>query len=211
MDFEAIHNYIEQFSSDENELLAQINRETWLKVLNPRMVTGKVQGKFLQFISQMSKPEYILELGTFTGYSAICLASGLSASGQLHTIEKNDEVLLYARKNFDNAGFSGKITSHHGNAIDIISTLKYPWDIVFLDADKVNYLAYYKLLIEKLKPGALIIADNVLWNGKVLEEIEDKDEDTKAIQGFNEYVQADKRVENVIIPLRDGLTLIRVL
>lgn len=209
MDSEAIHKYIEQFSTDEDEILSRVNRETWLKVLNPRMVTGKVQGKFLQFISQMTQPEYILELGTFTGYSAICLARGLKPGGQLHTVEKNDEVLIYAKNNFVSAGIEDKIVSHLGDAKEIIPSLDFRWDIVFLDADKINYLVYYKLLIDTLKPGALIIADNVLWNGKVLEEIEEKDIDTKAIHEFNEFVQNDNRVENVIIPLRDGLTMIR--
>ena len=211
MDFEAVHKYIEKFSSDEDELLAKINRETWLKVLNPRMVTGPVQGKFLQFISQMISPKYILELGTFTGYSAICMAKGLKENGQLHTIEKNDEVLTYARKNFAEAGLSDKIRVYCGDAGELLPTLNYNWDIVFLDADKIRYGFYYDLLIDKLKPGAIILADNVLWNGKVLTDIDEKDKDTIAIQLFNEKVQADTRVENVIIPLRDGLAIIRKL
>lgn len=209
MDLGKLNSYIEDHSSAEDELLARLNRETHLKVLNPRMLTGKVQGKFLQFVSQMINPKYILEIGTYTGYSAICLAKGLQNDGQLHTIECNDEVIPYAEKYINEAGLNNSITVHKDDAENVIESLDYDWDLVFLDADKLTYLSFYKIVIEKLKSGAFILADNVLWSGKVLEQPVEEDKETKALIEFNTFIKNDTRVDKVMLPLRDGLTLIR--
>ncbi len=205
-----IDSYLEKHASKASEILEKIERDTYLKSIYPRMISGNVQGKFIAMISKMIRPGNILEIGTFTGYSAICLAEGLLQDGHLHTIEINEELREQNQKHFDAAGLNDKITSHFGNALDIIPQLGIQFDLVFLDADKLNYCKYFDLTIKKLKIGGFMLADNVLWNGKVIGGNSTKtDKDTLAIQAFNEKVQQDKRVENVMIPLRDGISLIQ--
>jgi predicted O-methyltransferase YrrM len=205
-----IDEYIEKHTSKANKLLSKIERDTYLKSIYPRMLSGNVQGKFLSMVSKMIRPKHILEIGTFTGYSAVCLSEGLSKDGQLHTIEINEELKDQHQTYFEEAGIFHKITTYYGNALDVIPKLGIQFDLVFIDADKVNYCKYYDLSMAKLKMGGFILADNVLWSGKVLSENSSKtDKDTLAVKAFNEKVQNDTRVENVMIPLRDGLSLIQ--
>ena len=205
-----IEAYIEKHTSAASRILDKVERETYVKSIYPRMISGKVQGKFLQIIAQMIQPTNILEIGTFTGYSAICLAEGLSKGGQLHTIEINEELKTQNELIFKEAGLANKITAYYGNALDIIPHIGIQFDLVFIDADKINYCNYYELSMNKLRSGGFILADNVLWSGKVLMNGSDKiDKDTQAVIDFNEVVQLDDRIDNVMIPLRDGLTLIR--
>lgn len=209
VEFDPLQYYIDSFSSDEDELLYELNRETHLKVLNPRMLSGPVQGRFLEFISRILQPEKILEIGTFTGYSAICLARGLRPGGKLITIEKNDELRAFPEKYFSRAGLQDRIDLRIGNALEIIPALTDEFDLVFLDGDKTEYLKYYQQVTEKLRKGGIIIADNVLWGGKVVGTNEDNDPETLSIKKFNEYVKNDPSVENVILSIRDGLNIIR--
>lgn len=211
MDFipESISNYAELHTKKEDAVLMELNRETWTKVLRPRMLSGHLQGKILEMFSKMINPEKILEIGTYTGYSAICLAKGLKSNGILHTIDINDELEELIDKYIKNAGLTSKIKLHIGNAMEVIPTLSEKWDLVFIDADKENYSNYYNLVFENVKPGGYIIADNVLWSGKVLGKYEEQDEETKAIMDFNLKIQEDHRIENVLLPVRDGLMVIR--
>lgn len=204
-----IEEYILNHSDSEDPILAELNRETNLKVLRPRMLSGHLQGKILEMISKMIQPEKILELGTYTGYSAICLAKGLKENGKLHTIEINDELEDIITKYFEKAELTDKIKLHFGDARSIIPEIKEKFDLVFIDADKREYLDYYNLVLDFVKPGGFIFADNVLWSGKVIELEEPDDEYTKGIFDFNKFLKNDDRVEKVILPLRDGLTLIR--
>ncbi len=201
--------YAINFSEPENEFLAQLRRETNLKVLMPRMLSGHYQGLLLSFISKMINPHKILELGTFTGYSALCLASGLTEDGKIVTIEKNDELKFISQKYFNNSKYKNKIVQYFGNALEITPKLDMIFDLVFIDADKREYIEYYKIIFEKVRKGGFILADNVFWNGKVLEEINPKDEYTKGIIEFNNFVKNDKRVEIITLPIRDGLMIIR--
>jgi len=213
MDFlpEELSQYAERFTQAESELLAELNRDTYANVLIPRMLSGHMQGRILAFLSKMQSPKVILEVGTYTGYSALCMAEGLAEGGELHTIDINEELEDRIRSYFDRSGYGDALHLHLGNALDIIPGLPVP-DMVFIDADKENYLNYYKLLIDKLKPGALIIADNVLWSGKVLDEKErEKDEETRSLHEFNSFVKDDERVESLLLPVRDGLMVLRVL
>jgi len=211
MDFldDKIEAYVSGHSSPESELLHQLNRETHLKVLQPRMLSGHLQGRVLSMFSQMIQPKRILEIGTYTGYSALCMAEGLAQSGELHSIDINEELTDFVQKYVDEAGHQDKIKLHVGNALEIIPLLKEDWDVVFIDADKNNYINYYNLLIDKLKSGSYIIADNVLWSGKVIEDYNQQDEDTKTLIDFNKMIQEDERVENVLFPIRDGLMVVR--
>ena len=204
-----LEQYSAQHSTDESELLKQINRDTHAKVLMPRMLSGHLQGRVLSMISHMMKPKRILEIGTYTGYSALCLAEGLQADGKLITIDINEELETRVRGYIDAADLTDKVEYFIGNAAVIIPTLTGEFDLVFIDADKEQYSEYYDLVIEKVKCGGIILADNVLWSGKVIDEKPDKD--TRAILAFNKKVQADNRVENVLLPLRDGIMLIRKL
>jgi caffeoyl-CoA O-methyltransferase len=204
-----IEQYILEHSDPEDPLLAELNRETNLKVLRPRMLSGHLQGKILEMISKMIRPQKILEIGTYTGYSAICLAKGLQKNGILHTIEINDELEHYIRKYLQKAGLENIVKLHIGNAMKIIPNLDETFDLVFIDGDKRQYSEYYHTLFDYVKPGGFILADNVLWSGKVIELESPDDEYTKGIFAFNELITKDNRVEKVIIPLRDGLTLIR--
>ena len=209
MDFlpEELQGYIETHTRDEGDVLKALERETYLKVLMPTMVSGHVQGQTLRMLSRMINPKYILEIGTFTGYSGICLADGLLPGGKLVTLDINEELENMVRGYFKKAGVEDKIDFVIGNAVDIIPKLDYTFDLVFIDADKENYSRYYDLAWPKLRPGGYIIADNVLWSGKVVKPNPDKD--TKAIMAFNDKVQADPRVDNVMIPQRDGIMVIR--
>ena len=207
-----IDKYILEHTSDANEVLEEIERNTYLRSIYPRMVSGKLQGRFLSLISKMIRPNAILEIGTFTGYSAICLAEGLAEKGILHTIEINDELKKQNQSHFEKAGLSEKIVPHFGNALDVIPKLGILFDLIFIDADKINYSNYFQLGMNVLKQGGFILADNVLWSGKVVHEsLKSNDKDTVAVKEFNDTVQKDKRIENVMIPLRDGMTLIRKL
>ncbi|MGD9556816.1 MAG: O-methyltransferase [Mangrovibacterium sp.] len=204
-----LERYIVSHSEEEDEVLKELDRETNLHVLNPRMLSGHLQGKILEMFSRMIGPEQILEIGTYTGYSAICLARGLKEGGQLHTVEIDDELESIARKYFVKAGLNDRIVQHIGPAIELIPTFDQMFDIVFLDADKAEYCTYFDLIFEKLRPGGVILADNVLWSGKVLGDLTGKDSQTKGIIQFNEKIRNDPRVSQVILPVRDGLMLIR--
>ncbi len=204
-----ILKYIINHSDKEDSVLSELTRRTYLETLHPRMLSGNIQGKFLEFISKMLNPERILEIGTFTGYSAICLAKGLTKTGLLYTIEINDEKEAIINEFIKKTGFTNKIKLIIGNAVEIIPELKEMFDLIFIDADKPNYLNYYKAVLPMLKPGGFIIADNVLWSGKVIQHISEDDKSTHGIISFNDYVQKDLSVENMILPVRDGLMLIR--
>jgi caffeoyl-CoA O-methyltransferase len=204
---DALENYIAQHSSRENEVLAELSRETHLKIQMPQMVSGNLQGQFLTMLSSLIQPKRILEIGTFTGYSAICLAKGLTADGILYTLDINEELAPMCARYFEKAGLSPKIKHLTGDARQIIPTLNEMFDLVFIDADKINYANYYNLIFDKVRTGGYIVADNVLWSGKVLEE--KKDKDTLAIHQYNEMVANDKRVTNFILPLRDGLNIVQ--
>jgi caffeoyl-CoA O-methyltransferase len=206
-----IKQYIEKHTTPEDDTLMELVRETHVKVLYPQMLSGHLQGKFLEFISRMLHPEYILEIGTFTCYSAICLAKGLHNKGKLITIEKNDELTFFPVKYFKKAGISDKVELIIGDALDIIPTLKYEFDLVFIDAEKKDYIKYYNQVIAKVKPGGYILADNALWYGRVIEDPKNFDKETQGIVEFNQLINEDSRVENIILPIRDGIMLIRKL
>lgn len=213
MDFidKKIEDYARSFTTPETETMNELNRETFLNKLQPRMLSGHIQGSFLKMISQMIQANSILEIGTYTGYSAIALASGLKENGTLTTLEFNEEHEQIALKYFKKAGLADRIDLRIGKAEEIIPTLNKAWDLVFIDADKINYSKYYDLVIDSIPSGGWILADNVLWSGKVLQEDDNLDKDTIAIKAFNKKVNDDERVENMILPFRDGLLLIRKL
>jgi len=200
--------YAEKYSRQEDSLLNEIESQTLLHHPEAHMLSGTLQGKFLEMISRLINPEYILEIGTFLGYSALCLEKGLKPGGELHTLEIDESTAAMARENFKKSKTQNKIILHTGNALELINTLNKPWDLVFIDADKTGYADYYNALVPKLKPGSLIMADNVLFHGQVLEK-EVKGKSAKAIQAFNEMVNADERVEKMMLTLRDGVFLIR--
>jgi len=203
-----IEDYIRKNSSKEPQILKDLNKETYLKVLNPRMLSGHLQGRFLSIITKLIKPKKILEIGTYTGYSAICMAEGLIENGIIHTIDINEELVSIQNKYFAKSKCNNSIIQHVGDARNIIKSINEKFDLVFLDADKENYIEYYELVIEKVKKGGLIIADNVLWTGKVVEPDKDDDELTQYLIDFNKMINEDDRVENIILPLRDGLNII---
>ncbi|MFW5793637.1 MAG: O-methyltransferase [Bacteroidota bacterium] len=211
MDFipKEIEEYALSHTDDEMLVLMELARETQAKVLQPRMLSGKLQGKLLMLISQMIQPKYILEIGTYTGYSAICLAQGLVHGGILHTIENNEELEDFARLYFKKANLEKKIVMHIGDALEVLPNINDPLDLVFIDADKANYVYYYKQVIDKVNPGGFILVDNVLWSGKVLEQPAKNDFDTLSLIQFNKLVQNDDSVENLMLPFRDGLSIIR--
>jgi predicted O-methyltransferase YrrM len=202
-------DYCENHTSPESELLSNLNRDTHLKVVSPRMLSGHLQGRFLSFISKLQKSQLILEIGTYTGYSALCLAEGLAESGKLISIDVNEETSSYAQSFIDKSDYQNQIKLVVADAKDFIHTISNPIDLVFIDADKKNYLAYYQLIIEKLNTGGIIIADNVLWSGKITMPEGEMDRETLALHEFNEFVQNDGRVENMLLPIRDGLMVIR--
>lgn len=211
MILKALESYIEAHTSSEDPILMELNRETHLKVLNPRMLSGHIQGKFLELLSKIISPQYILEIGTYTGYSAICLAKGLKNDGKLFTIDYNDELSPIQRKYIKKAGLENKIELLTGNALEVIPTLNYEFDLVFIDADKQLYSDFYRLIFQKTRQGGIILADNVLWDKKVIDPLSENDPDTKAIKQFNTIIKNDPRVESLIIPIRDGVSLIRKL
>jgi predicted O-methyltransferase YrrM len=206
---ENIDNYVVAHSEQEPELLHQLTRETHQKVLQPIMLSGPYQGRVLSMISKLINPKTILELGTFTGYSTLCLAEGMTSDGALHTIDINEELVDFQRKYFEKSDYGHQIFQHTGSAIDIIPSLDMTFDLVFIDADKPNYSNYFHLIIDKLNPGGIILSDNVLWHGKVVEPLDEKDISTKAVLDYNTLLKNDKRIETVLLPIRDGLTISR--
>jgi predicted O-methyltransferase YrrM len=203
-----LEQYIEQYSTPEDPVLEDLYRQTHIRFVNPNMVSGHLQGKFLEFISHMIRPEHILEIGTFTGYSAICLSKGLKPGGKLFTIELNDELAAFAHSFFCRAGAEEQITQLTGRAQEIIPDLDQMFDLVFIDGDKREYVEYYNLIIDKVKPGGFILVDNVLWGGQVIEK-DSTDLQTRGIINFNTMIRGESDIEDVIIPIRDGLMLIR--
>ena len=206
-----LEQYIADHSQSEPELLQRLTRETHLKVLQPRMITGHFQGRVLSLLSKIISPKTILEIGTYTGYSALCLAEGLQKEGTLHTIDINAELHAMQRRYFDESGYGAQIIQHTGDALEIIPRLDEVFDIVFIDAEKISYDHYFEAALTKCRSGSVILSDNVLWSGKVVEPLEPKDRATKILLDFNKKLRNDPRVETVLLPIRDGLTLSRVL
>jgi caffeoyl-CoA O-methyltransferase len=206
-----LEDYIEQHSQKEPELLAALNKETYQKILLPRMLSGHFQGRVLSMLSKLIRPVNILEIGTYTGYAALCLCEGMSENGALHTIDIKEELIDFQRKYFDRSPWGNRIVQHLGEAIDIIPTLDVKFDLVFIDADKENYGNYFELIVPKMNKGGIILSDNVLWSGKVLEPLQPNDVSTKVLIEYNQVLRDDPRVETVLLPIRDGLTVSRVL
>jgi predicted O-methyltransferase YrrM len=206
-----LEKYIEEFTTPEDEVMKQLNRETYLKTYYPNMLSGMVQGKLLEMISRMIKPNRILEVGTFTGYSAIALARGLAPGGKLITLEMNEEMEAFIRRFIDRSGQADQIELIIGDAMETINKLEEEFDLVFIDADKEQYLDYYKLILPKVRKDGYIVADNVFWDGRVMEDDSRSDKETMGVKSFNRYVREDDRVEQVILSVRDGLMLIRKL
>ena len=204
-----LSDYCENNTSAETDILAQLNRETHLKVVSPRMLSGHLQGRFLSFISKLQQPKLVVEIGTYTGYSALCLAEGLAENGKLISIDVNEETSTFAKSFISKTEYANKIDLVLADAKDYIPTIKESIDLVFIDADKKNYLNYYHLVIDKLNKGGLIIADNVLWSGKITMSESGMDKGTLMLHQFNQFVQQDSRVENMLLPIRDGLMVVR--
>ena len=207
---EKIDDYSVNHSQIEPLILQELTKETWQKIINPRMLSGAFQGRLLSMISKLVQPKNILEIGTYTGYSAICIAEGISDDGSIDTIDKNEELVDLQNKYFEKSGFRNKIFQHVCSALEIIPTLNKKFDLVFIDADKSNYSNYFHLIIDKMNKGGVILSDNVLWSGKVVEKLNPKDQDTKALLEYNILLNTDSRVETVLLPIRDGLTISRV-
>lgn len=203
--------YVERNSANEPELLAALNRETHQKVMQPRMISGHFQGRVLSMLSKIIRPKNILEIGTYTGYATLCLAEGLVAGGEVDTIEIDEELMSIQKKYFDKSDWSGQIFQHLGDALEIIPALEKKFDLVFVDADKENYPAYFDMIVPLMNQGGIILSDNVLWSGKVLEEVKAKDFTTQILIDYNKKINNDPRVETVLLPIRDGLTVTRVL
>ena len=211
MDFisDKLADYLNKNSEKEPEILSQLSKETHQKILQPRMLSGHIQGRFLSFISKIKSPEKILEIGTYTGYSTICLAEGLSKNGKIDTIDKNEELIKIQNKYFEKSGFRNKIIQHTGNALDILKNLNGKYDIIFIDADKENYINYFNRVSNKLSKNGIIISDNVLWSGKVLDSNQ-MDEETATLVQFNKIINDDKRFKSIILPIRDGISISRL-
>ena len=207
---EKLDNYVVAHSQKEPELLQQLSRETWQKVLAPRMLSGHFQGRVLSMLSKLINPKNVLEIGTYTGYSALCLVEGIQPKGQLHTIDTNEELYDLQKKYFDKSGFGNQIIQHTGNALNIIPTIDKTFDLVFIDADKQNYPNYLEIILPKLKSGSVILSDNVLWTGKVIEKLQKGDKDTEALLKYNKMINEHSQLETVLLPIRDGLTITRV-
>jgi len=205
-----LEDYIADNSQSEPELLRALTRETHLKVIQPRMLTGHFQGRALSLLSKIIHPKYILEIGTYTGYSALCLAEGLQTNGELHTIDVNAELYDIQRKYFDKSGYGKQLFQHTGNALDLIPKLNKTFDLIFIDAEKKDYLKYLEAVLPHTKPGTVILSDNVLWSGKVIEKLEPKDKTTKILLEYNKTLAAHPLLDTVLLPIRDGLTLSRV-
>jgi len=207
---EKIDTYVVAHTQGEPKILQELTRETWQKVLNPRMLSGAFQGRVLSMITKLTSPKNILEIGTYTGYSALCMAEGLAKEGIIFTIDKNEELETLQNKYFKKSGYQKQIKQFVGNALEIIPTLHKKFDLVFIDADKSNYMNYFHLIIDKMNSGGIILSDNVLWSGKVVEELDPKDKDTKVLLEYNQLLNTDDRIETVLLPIRDGLTISRV-
>ena len=203
-----ILEYSEKYSQQEPEILQELNRETHLKILNPRMLSGFFQGRLLSIISKLIKPKKVLEIGTYTGYSAICISEGMNKNGIIHTIDKNEELNTIQKKYFKKSGLENNIIQYNGCALDIIPKIEEKFDLIFIDADKENYINYFNLVIDKLNKNGVILADNVLWSGKVINS-EDHDLTTNVLREFNKSVNNDNRVETILLPIRDGISIIR--
>jgi len=208
---EALDTYVVNHTEKEPELLQKLTRETYQKILQPRMLSGPYQGRVLSILSKLINPKSILEIGTYTGYSGLCLAEGMQKDGVLHTIDINEELEDFQRKYFDLSPYRNQIHQHIGDATEIIPNLNIKFDLVFIDADKPNYTTYFELIIDKMNSGGVILSDNVLWSGKVIEEVAEDDISTKALLAYNKLLAKDRRVETVLLPIRDGLTISRVL
>lgn len=208
---EEIENYATQHSEDEPVLLQELTKKTFLNVLQPRMLSGHFQGRLLSLLSKLVQPKTILEIGTYTGYATLCLVEGLQTNGTLHTIDVNEELQDLQREFFERSGKGNQIIQHLGQALDIIPSLNTKFDLVFIDADKKNYANYFDLVIEKMNQGGIILSDNVLWSGKVIEEIKQNDKQTQALMAYNQKIKNDPRVETLLLPIRDGLTVSRVI
>jgi len=213
MDFipKKIDQYAVEHSQKEPALLAKLNRETHQKVLQPRMLSGHYQGRVLSMLSKLIRPSTVLEIGTYTGYSALCLMEGIQENGVLHTIDINEELYDFQRKYFEESSWGKQIKQHVGKALEIIPELDLKFDLVFIDADKKNYLNYFEIILSKMNKGGIILSDNVLWSGKVIEELREGDLDTEVLLQYNKLLNEDERVESVLLPIRDGLTVTRVL
>jgi len=207
---EKIEDYVVKHTQNEPQILKELSKETWQKVLNPRMLSGNFQGRVLSMLSKLVQPKSVLEIGTYTGYSALCIAEGLHPEGVIHTIDKNEELYSLQEKYFKKSGYPNQIQQYVGNALDIIPTMNSTFDLVFIDADKSNYINYFHLIMEKMNSGGIILSDNVLWSGKVIEELDEKDMDTKVLLAYNTLLNSDERLETVLLPIRDGLTISRV-
>ena len=208
---DALEDYIEQHSENEPALLAALNKETYQKILLPRMLSGHFQGRVLSMLSKLIRPVNILEIGTYTGYSALCLCEGMIPGGALHTIDIKEELVDFQRKYFDKSPWGNQIVQHLGKALDVIPGLDIKFDLVFIDADKENYPQYFELIVPKMNCGGIILSDNVLWSGKVLEPLEPNDISTRTLIAYNQLLKTDARVETVLLPIRDGLTISRIL
>jgi len=206
----ALEQYITDLAEDEPVLLQELRRETHIKVVQPRMLTGHYQGRLLSMLSKLFRPQRILEIGTYTGYSALCLAEGLAPEGELHTIEINEELQSIQNKYFERSHYRSSIVQHVGPALEVLPALEPSFDLVFIDAKKVEYPEYYTAVLPLLKQGSIILSDNILWSGKVAEEVPEVDKATKALQRYNQMLKDDPRVESIILPVRDGLSLSRV-
>ena len=207
---EELENYVEQHSQNEPELLVNLFKETHQKILQPRMLSGHFQGRVLSMLSKIIHPKHILEIGTYTGYAALCLAEGLQKDGTLDTIDIKEELVTIQQKYFDLSPWRNQIVAHLGDALEIIPTLNKKYDLVFIDADKENYINYFNMIVPMMSQGGIILSDNVLWSGKVLEALNPKDMSTKILLEYNQIVNTDPRVETVLLPIRDGLTVSRV-
>ncbi len=207
---EELDTYVTVHSENEPELLAQLNKETHQKILQPRMLSGHFQGRVLSMLSKIIHPTTILEIGTYTGYATLCLAEGLAENGTIDTLDIEEELFDFQRKYFDKSPWASQITQHLGDALEIIPTLDKKYDLVFIDADKENYINYFHLIVPMMNQGGIILSDNVLWSGKVLEEVKSNDITTKIILEYNQLLKEDTRVETVLLPIRDGLTVSRV-
>ena len=211
MDFisDKLADYLNKNSEKEPEILSRLSKETHQKILQPRMLSGHIQGRFLSFISKIKSPDKILEIGTYTGYSTICLAEGLSKNGKIDTIDKNEELIKIQNKYFEESGYRNKIIQHTGHALDILKNLNEKYDIIFIDADKENYINYFNQVSNKLSKNGIIISDNVLWSGKVLDSNQ-MDEETSTLVQFNKIINSDKRFKSIILPIRDGISISRL-
>ncbi|WP_396182428.1 O-methyltransferase [Flavobacterium sp.] len=208
---EDLEDYVAFHSQNEPELLAQLNKETYQKILLPRMLSGHFQGRVLSMLSKLIRPKNILEIGTYTGYATLCLCEGMQENGMVHTIDIKEELVDFQRKYFDKSSWGNQIVQHLGEAIDIIPKIETTFDLVFIDADKENYLNYYELIVPKMNKGGIILSDNVLWSGKVVEPLKEGDLSTQVLLEYNKRLKDDIRVETVLLPIRDGLTVSRVL